>query len=104
MAHINYVDPIEGTKSDLDFSDLVTLIKGSSISSLAIADDFFELGLTDAFNLRIYGQIGVELISTLNKGELPPVPLRILSDKEDATARPLKSISTLCANSMLLPS
>jgi len=32
-------------------------------------------------------QIGVELISTLNKGELPPVRLRILSDKEDATAQ-----------------
>jgi hypothetical protein len=75
------------TVSELDFADLVTLIKGSSISSLAIADDFFELGLTDAFNLRIYGQIGVELISTLNKGELPPVRLRILSDKEDATAQ-----------------
>jgi hypothetical protein len=73
------------TVSELDFADLVTLIKGSSISSLAIADDFFELGLTDAFNLRI--QIGVELISTLNKGELPPVRLRILSDKEDATAQ-----------------
>src|ERR1700731_2666081 len=34
-----------------------------------------------------YMGIGVELISTLNKGELPPVRLRILSDKEDATAQ-----------------
>jgi hypothetical protein len=87
MADINYVDPIEGKESELDFVELVTLIKGSSIKSLAIADDFFELGLTDAFNLRIQGRIRVSLLSTLNKGELPPVRLQILKDGEIATAQ-----------------
>jgi hypothetical protein len=87
MANINYVDPIEGTTGELDFADLVTLIKGASISSLAIADDFFELGLTDAFNLRIQGKTSISLISTLNKAELPPVRLQILKDGEVATAQ-----------------
>jgi hypothetical protein len=87
MADINYVDPIDGKTTQLDFADLVTLIKGSSVSSLAIAEDFFELGLTDAFNLRIQGQISVLLISTLNKGELPPVRLQILDEEEVASAQ-----------------
>ncbi len=87
MAHVIYIDPIEGTQFELDFADLVPLIKGSSISSLSTAEDVFEIGLTDAFNLRIFGQINVELISTLNRGELPPVRLQIISDKDDATAQ-----------------
>jgi hypothetical protein len=87
MADNHYVDPIAGKESELDFAELATLIKWSSINSLAIADDFFELGLTDAFNLRIQGHIGISLISTLNKGEIPPVRLQILDEEEVATAQ-----------------
>jgi hypothetical protein len=86
VATIKFSDPIRGTQFMLDFAELVTLIKGSSIKSMAIGDDFFELGLSDSFNLRIQGQPDISLISTLNKGERPPVKLRIIAQGKTPTA------------------
>jgi hypothetical protein len=88
MPNINYADPFTGRAVELDFADLDTLIKGASIKSSFIADDFFELVLTDAFKLRIQGQqLGIWLSSMLNQGDIPPVRLRILKDGEVATAQ-----------------
>lgn len=95
MTRILYLDPINDKQVELDFSDLVSLIKGSSIKSMAISDEFFELGLSDAFNLRIETNTveqtntsgpTVFLSSTLNKGQLPPVRLKIIQDREIPTA------------------
>jgi hypothetical protein len=54
---------------------------------MALGDDFFELGLTDAFNLRMNGPPDILLMSTLNKGEHPPVRLQVLTDSETPTAK-----------------
>lgn len=69
---IPFIDPISGVSFPMDFADLITLIKGSSIRSAAIADNFFELGLTDAFNLRMENRPSIVLMSTLNKGGKSP--------------------------------
>lgn len=84
---IRYVDFINEKQADLDFADLVTIIKGSSIKSMAIADDYFELGLTDAFNLRINGSPDILLMSTLNKEETPPIRLQLLEHKDTPSAK-----------------
>ena len=55
MPTIRLIDPIRERQIELDFADLVALIKGSSVKSLANAEHFFELGLSDAFNLRVQG-------------------------------------------------
>jgi hypothetical protein len=90
MPQIEYLDPINDRRLALDFAALVTLIKGSSIGSMAASDDFIELGLTDQFNLRITGVDGklqIYLLSTLNKEDLPPVRMQIIHDGEAATAQ-----------------
>jgi len=43
MTRILYLDPINDKQVELDFSDLVSLIKGSSIKSMAISDEFLSL-------------------------------------------------------------
>lgn len=90
MDDITFIDFINGQEAKLDFGALVALIKGSSIKSLAISEDFFEIGLSDAFNLRIQGHPEIMLISTLNKGELPPIRLQIIKDDEAATAEAIE--------------
>jgi hypothetical protein len=87
MATIKFVDFVNERQVDMDFAELVTIIQGSSIKSMALGDDFFELGLTDAFNLRMNGPPDILLISTLNKGELPPVRFQVLADGETPTAK-----------------
>jgi hypothetical protein len=90
MTSITFIDPIQGVHRQLDFAQLVTLIKGSAIKSMALGDDFLELGLSDAFNLRIQGT-DILLMSTLNNGELPPVRVQILDEGEAATAEVVES-------------
>jgi hypothetical protein len=89
MAHIFYIDPMNDRQIELDLAALVTLIKGSSITSMAHSDTFFELGLSDAFNLRVQadnGEADILLFSTLNKDELPPVRLQLITDEQIPTA------------------
>jgi len=106
MADVTFLDPINNRQLGISFSELVTLIKGSSIKSLALADDSFELGISDAFNLRIQGQFQIFLISTLNKGESPPVRLQIISDSETPTAEAVEqrihSLRQLYATAFLI--
>ena len=82
---ILYLNPVNDSQFEIDFSVLITLIKGSSITSAALADDFFEIGLSDAFNLRV-DRSAIYLMSTLNKGERPPIRLRIMGEGEAHTA------------------
>lgn len=80
MANITFLNPIHDQQYEMDFAELVTLIKGSSIKSMAISEDFFELGLSDAFNLRIKGRPEIFLTSTLNKNERPPIRLQVIPE------------------------
>ena len=106
MVSITYIDPIGGDRVELHLGDLAALTKGSSIRSMALSDDFIELGLSDELNLRIQGRISVLLISTLNKGQLPPVKVQIVTDKEAPTAavveRRIHSLRQLYAATFLL--
>jgi hypothetical protein len=86
MVDITYFDHLIPERGDLEFEDLVELTKGNSIKSMALADDFIEFGLSDGYNLRIQGHFAILLVSTLNKDELPPVRLQIISEKETPTA------------------
>jgi hypothetical protein len=93
MPRIFIIDPSDDKRIELDFAALVTLIKGSSITSMAHSDKFFELGLSDAFNLRVQtdnAEADILLFSTLNKGELPPVRLNIMGDDKVPTAEALE--------------
>jgi hypothetical protein len=93
MPNIFYIDPFDNRQIELDLADLVTLIKGSSITSMAHSDTFFELGLSDAFNLRVQAdnrEADILLFSTLNKDELPPVRLRLMAEEEIPTAATLE--------------
>ena len=75
LDDISFFDPINDRRVPLSFSELVSLIEGSSIKSMALANDYLELGVTDAANLRIQiqGRFRILLFSTLNKGENPPL-------------------------------
>jgi hypothetical protein len=89
---IKFIDLINDTQQeDIDFGELVTLIKGSSIKSMAVADDFVELGLTDALNLRMNGSPDILLMSALNKGERPPVRLQLIPEGETPTAKAVET-------------
>lgn len=89
-----YIDMINNIRKEMSFSDLVSLIKGASITSMAQSDDFIEFGLSDKFNLRIQTNVNyrkkerlsIQLISTLNKGEIPPTRIRIAAHGEKLTA------------------
>jgi len=48
---ITFLDPINHRELGMSFAELVTLIKGSSIKSLALADTFFELGLSSTLRI-----------------------------------------------------
>lgn len=85
MTDIYYVNHRTNIAVELDFGDLVSFIKGSSITSLAAGDDFIELGLSDAYNLRISGN-EVTLAPTTNDDEVAPFRLKIITGDESPTA------------------
>jgi len=107
MPSIFYMD--NDRQIGLDLAALVTLIKGSSITSMAHSETFFELGLSDAFNLRIQAdnaEVNILLFFTLNKGDIPPVRLQIISGDEIPTAEALEkrihSLRQLYATAFLI--
>lgn len=107
MPRILYID--HNKQIEIDLATLVTLIKGSSITSVAHANLFFELGLSDAFNLRIdtdTGKADVFLYSTLNEGQRPPVRLNIIADGDlptaEAVEKRIHSLRQLYATAFLL--
>jgi hypothetical protein len=81
-SNILFLDPVDGRQARLAHSEFSSLIQGSSIKSVTFTNDFIELGLSDAFNLQISGQIGISLISTLKNGEQRPMRLQILGEDE----------------------
>jgi hypothetical protein len=91
MANINYFDVNTNNSKTLNFGDLVSLVKGASITSLAVAEDYVEFGLSDAFNMRIDAQNNITLFPTTNKGEAPPVRLTLIMNDETPTAQIVES-------------
>jgi hypothetical protein len=109
MPRILYIDPIDNQQIEIDLATLATLIKGSSITSVAHADLFFKLGLSDAFNLRIdtnNAKADVFLYSTLNEGQRPPVRLNIIADGDlptaEAVEKRIHSLRQLYATAFLI--
>ena len=91
MSKIFVIDHTSGSRYEIDFPTLVSLIKGTSITSLADADDFTEFGLSARMNIR-FGigkdnhSLQISLFSTLNKDDVPPVRLQLINDDEKPTA------------------
>jgi hypothetical protein len=108
VASIIYSDPTSDTQFEIDFPTLITIIKGSSINSAALSEDFFELGLADKFNLRVQGRPTIFLTPTLNKGELPPIRVQVSNEKGNVSAlsveRHIRSFRQLYAIAVLVDS
>ena len=106
MPSIIYFDPVNEAQFEIDFAALVTLIKGASITSAALADEFFEVGLSDKFNLRIQGRPTILLTPTLNKGESPPIRIQVSDKKGSASAlsveQHIRSLRQLYAVAVLI--
>jgi hypothetical protein len=89
------LQPPRSSANPIKFEEFIGISKGLSISSAAASGegspgpDFLELGLSRAFNLRIQASgdtLVVSLVSTLNKGEFPPVRFEIIGQDETVTA------------------
>lgn len=91
MADIKYFDFATNFGKSLDFADFIALVNGSSITSLAVADDYMEFGLSDGYNLRIDRGNNVTLFPTTNKGDTPPLRLNIIASSEIPTAELVES-------------
>lgn len=75
MSVIFVIEPRHGSGYRIDFSALVDLIKGTSITSLADSDQFIEFWLSERMNIRFEsgesgGPVQVSLFSTLNPDEM----------------------------------
>jgi len=83
-------NPATGRAYQTGLATLVSIIKGTSIVSLAHSERFIELGLSENLMLRIEGDEGltvrVTVISTSNADEVPPDRLQLVSDGEESTA------------------
>jgi hypothetical protein len=96
MPRFLIVDPAAETGAEIDFSLFVQIVKGMTVTSAASSDDmkYLEFGLSENFNLNVRqdedGDIVVQLFSTLNLDDIPPLRLQIVSDDEEASAETLE--------------
>jgi hypothetical protein len=110
MSRIFVANPRADMGYETDFLTLVSVVKGTSIVSLADSDRFIELGLSENLMLRIEGGEGGTLratvISTLNPDEAPPARLQLIAEGEEPTAalveRRLRSLRQVYAITLLL--
>jgi hypothetical protein len=90
MSRYFIADPRSGKSNEIAFSDAVTLLKGTSILSLADAEGFLELGLSENLLLRIEGResgtLNAAIISTLNPDEIAATRLQLIADGEEPSA------------------
>jgi hypothetical protein len=88
MSRFYIADPRTNVANEIDFPIAITLLKGTSIISLADAENFFELGLSESLLLRIEssGNLNASVISTLNPDEMAPVRLQLVGADEEPTA------------------
>ena len=111
MSIIFLVEPRSGTAYRIDFSTLVSLIKGTSITSLADSDEFIEFGLSERMNIRLEngeddGPVQISLFSTLNVDDVSPVRLQLINDGEAPAAalveRRLRGLRQVYAITLML--
>lgn len=90
MSRFIVANPRTGDAYQTDFAELVDLIKGTTITSLADSDQFLELGLSENLQIRMEhddrGGLQVIVFSTLNESEVRPVRLQIINDGEEPNA------------------
>jgi hypothetical protein len=90
MSRIVFANPRSSQAFETDFPDLVDLLKGSTVISLADSERFIEFGLSENLLLRIEagerGGLQVTVMSTLNLDDTPPARLRIVEEGEEPSA------------------
>jgi hypothetical protein len=111
MSIIFVVDQRSGTAYRIDFATLVSLVKGTSITSLADSEQFIEFRLSERMNIRFEsgedeGPVQISLFSTLNADEVPPTRVQLINDGEEPTAarveRRLHSLRQVYAITLML--
>lgn len=111
MSIIFVVEPRDGSTYRIDFSTLVELVKGTSITSLADSEQFIEFGLSERMNIRFEsgkngGPVQISVFSTLNADDIPPVRLQLINDGEEPAAwlveKRLHSLRQVYAITLLL--
>jgi hypothetical protein len=110
MSNIFISYPRSGISREIDFATLISIIKGSSIVSLADSDQYIEFGLSENLLVRIEGIQGkllsVSVVSTLNDDQIPPARIQIVAEGEEPTAglveRRLHSLRQVYAIAFLL--
>lgn len=83
-----------GPETKIDFQDFVNIALGLSIKSAGdFGPDRFELGLSGDLMLRIWAStdgLRVNLFSTTNKGEIPPLILSFMDEEKRPTIETLE--------------
>jgi hypothetical protein len=110
MSRIFVANPAANRAYETDFRTLISIVKGTSIVSLADSDQFIEFGLSENLMIRIEGGEGGTLratvISTLNSDQVSPVRLQLIAEGEEPSAalveRRLHSLRQLYAIILLL--
>ncbi|MDP2807665.1 MAG: hypothetical protein Q8O74_05960, partial [bacterium] len=78
-----------GPETQIEFQDFISIVLGLSIKSAADWDkDRVELGLSGNLMLRVWwtpNGLKLNLLSTTNKGEIPPLILSFADEKERPT-------------------
>ena len=99
MPRFVVFQPPRSSATPISFENFIGITKGLPISSAATSTedsrgpDFLELGLNQAFNLRLQADgdtLVVSLVSTLNPGEFAPLRLEIIGANESVTAELLE--------------
>ncbi len=111
MNTFDIINPSANSQIASNFEAIIAIVAGCTIKSFAQGEDWIELGLSEDFNLRITAKesgtgLEVDIVSTLNKAEVPSLRIRIIADGEDATLERVESrleaIRELYATSILL--
>lgn len=102
--------PLRRESAEVNFPAISTILKGTTIISLADSEQIFELGLSENLQLRIESierhASYVSVYSTLGADEAAPARIRLIREGEDASVslieRRLRDIRQLYALSVLL--
>ena len=89
---IIYQNSRTGESVELDVSAFVELVIGTSIKTLAHADNFVEFGLSDALNMMVQDDGVILLRPTTNEGEMPPIRFDLGSEGERFELSQVESI------------
>lgn len=90
MSRIFISNPSKRVVSEIDSGTLVSVIKGTCITSVSDSDRYIELRLTEGLLVHIEnsepGALRINLTSTLNRDEIQPVRVQIVAKGENPSA------------------